>query len=204
MRDTVSSASSCVRLGGLGLSSNSTVGRPSFVPHMRDYGGRGTQLQFFTHVLSLSLLGRYRSSQTGQTVNLLAYAFQGANPCRPTIYCHECKHLHSAVVATRRDFEANNIDRTTLCKLYSSYASIEDIDLFLLRASQIFPSMNCGVASVLLHDRLKAGKVVYGKYKHHCHSFLLLEDETVIDITADQYGGPPIYVGALIAPWSLK
>ncbi len=27
--------------------------------------------------------GGYRSSQTGQTVNLLANAFQGANPCPP-------------------------------------------------------------------------------------------------------------------------
>ena len=28
-------------------------------------------------------MGGYRSSQTGQTVNLLAHAFQGANPCPP-------------------------------------------------------------------------------------------------------------------------
>ena len=29
-------------------------------------------------------LGRYRSGQPGQTVNLLAYAFAGSNPARPT------------------------------------------------------------------------------------------------------------------------
>ena len=29
-------------------------------------------------------MGRYRSGQTGQTVNLLAFAFQGSNPCLPT------------------------------------------------------------------------------------------------------------------------
>ena len=29
-------------------------------------------------------MGGYRSGQTGQTVNLLAYAFQGSNPCPPT------------------------------------------------------------------------------------------------------------------------
>lgn len=28
---------------------------------------------------------RYRSGQTGQTVNLLAFAFQGSNPCLPTM-----------------------------------------------------------------------------------------------------------------------
>ncbi len=30
--------------------------------------------------------GRYRSGQTGQTVNLLAYAFLGSNPSLPTIH----------------------------------------------------------------------------------------------------------------------
>ena len=32
-----------------------------------------------------SLVGRYRSGQTGQTVNLLAFAFGGSNPPLPTI-----------------------------------------------------------------------------------------------------------------------
>ena len=31
-------------------------------------------------------MGRYRSGQTGETVNLLAYAFSGSNPLLPTIY----------------------------------------------------------------------------------------------------------------------
>jgi hypothetical protein len=30
-------------------------------------------------------MGRYRSGQTGQTVNLLAHAFAGSNPALPTI-----------------------------------------------------------------------------------------------------------------------
>ena len=32
----------------------------------------------------LRVVGRYRSGQTGQTVNLVAYAFEGSNPSRPT------------------------------------------------------------------------------------------------------------------------
>lgn len=32
----------------------------------------------------LLIEGRYRSGQTGQTVNLLAHAFAGSNPARPT------------------------------------------------------------------------------------------------------------------------
>ena len=33
---------------------------------------------------SKKILGRYRSGQTGLTVNQLAYAFGGSNPSRPT------------------------------------------------------------------------------------------------------------------------
>ena len=33
---------------------------------------------------NLRLAGRYRSGQTGQTVNLLAHAFEGSNPSLPT------------------------------------------------------------------------------------------------------------------------
>jgi hypothetical protein len=40
------------------------------------------------------LPGRYRSGQTGQTVNLLAYAFNGSNPFLPTIFrARGCAHL---------------------------------------------------------------------------------------------------------------
>ncbi len=31
------------------------------------------------------VMGRFRSGQTGQTVNLLAYAFAGSNPALPTL-----------------------------------------------------------------------------------------------------------------------
>jgi hypothetical protein len=36
-----------------------------------------------TSIMRISL-GRYPSGQRGQTVNLLAYVFQGSNPCLPT------------------------------------------------------------------------------------------------------------------------
>lgn len=35
-------------------------------------------------ILSPKFLGRYQSGQLGQTVNLLAFAFAGSNPARPT------------------------------------------------------------------------------------------------------------------------
>jgi hypothetical protein len=37
----------------------------------------------FDHFLKRT--GRYRSGQTGQTVNLLAYAFAGSNPALPIL-----------------------------------------------------------------------------------------------------------------------
>jgi hypothetical protein len=40
------------------------------------------------------LLGRYRSGQPGQTVNLLAYAFAGSNPARPTKTICESPRKH--------------------------------------------------------------------------------------------------------------
>ncbi len=42
---------------------------------------------YSVNVLSIIILdvGRYRSGQTGQTVNLLAYAFAGSSPARPTM-----------------------------------------------------------------------------------------------------------------------
>ncbi len=37
--------------------------------------------------------GRYRSGQTGETVNLLAHAFEGSNPSRPTTKSLNFGHL---------------------------------------------------------------------------------------------------------------
>jgi hypothetical protein len=36
-----------------------------------------------TQMPNWTIPGRYRSGQTGQTVNLLAYAFSGSNPLLP-------------------------------------------------------------------------------------------------------------------------
>ncbi len=47
----------------------------------------GGVLALFTKLrqnTSVPNVGRYRSGQTGQTVNLLAQAYEGSNPSRPT------------------------------------------------------------------------------------------------------------------------
>ena len=52
--------------------------------------------------------GRYRSGQTGQTVNLLAYAFEGSNPSLPTISCVENHTMTDP--STTIDEETENSD----------------------------------------------------------------------------------------------
>ena len=68
----------------------------------------------------------------------------------------------------------------------------------------MFPNLNCGLATVYLRKLFSDGRIVNGKYKDNNHTFLLLEDSVVVDITSDQYGGPKVYVGPLQSPWSLE
>lgn len=50
---------------------------------------------------------RYRSGQTGQTVNLLAYAFEGSNPSLSTIFAR--KGLHNPTNHSPRQATGRNI-----------------------------------------------------------------------------------------------
>ncbi len=84
--------------------------------------------------------------------------------------------------------------------LYQKYQHIENIELFIERASVLFPTLNCGIASVYLEYVLGTGRVVQGKFNTHHHTFLFIDGITVVDITADQYAGPVIYIGPLNVP----
>jgi hypothetical protein len=44
---------------------------------------------------------------------------------------------------------------------------------------------------------------VRGTYSGYSHTFLLLGGN-VVDITADQFDGPPVYVGPLTQPWEVQ
>lgn len=117
--------------------------------------------------------------------------------------------LNTVVVKARRKFENYQIDPVLLQRLYEAYnPEVEDSRLFVERGLRQFPFLNCGLASVYLKKVLGTGKVINGKYLDQNHTFLLIEnfneDAIVIDITADQYGGPPIYVDSLQPPWSLQ
>lgn len=121
----------------------------------------------------------------------------------------ELSTIQNAVVEARKQFEDHRVDTQTLEKLYAAYnPDVGDVALFIQRARELFPHLNCGLASVYLREILNLGTVTQGEYLNHDHTFLLIENEqdspTVADITSDQYGGPPVYVGPLQAPWALK
>lgn len=54
-----------------------------------------------------------------------------------------------------------------------------------------------------MQHRLSEGEIRNGSYAGHGHTFLVIEG-VVVDITADQFDGPDVYVGPLVAPWSLQ
>jgi hypothetical protein len=99
-----------------------------------------------------------------------------------------------------------------------------------LRTVEDFPYNACDDASAELRERIGYGEIIRGSYGkddggHYdrqkrtwvsgysedigdrYHSFLLvgetaLGNYTIVDITADQFDGPAIYVGAMTPPWS--
>lgn len=109
--------------------------------------------------------------------------------------------LLNQAINIRQDFEGGNVPESILVDLYTKYADIEDPQLFVQRAKKIFPKGNCGLATLYLKKALDIGEIIQGKYAEESHTFLLIGDQ-VIDITADQYDGPKVYVGPLVAPWS--
>lgn len=104
----------------------------------------------------------------------------------------------------RKSFEERTVSRDRLEDLYRTYQpEVLDIGLFVESAQRLFPNLNCGLASVYLQAEIGLGEIIQGFFNDAPHTFLAIND-TIIDITADQYGGPPIYVGPLVGQWSRK
>lgn len=111
--------------------------------------------------------------------------------------------LREIAQAVRKDFESGRIDEKVLQGLYEGYNPIIDVGLFVRRSRDLFPALNCGLASVYLRDVLGEGEVRQGSYNGENHTFLLIQGKTLVDITADQYGGPAVYVGPIKKPWRI-
>jgi len=105
----------------------------------------------------------------------------------------------------RKSFEDGSVyDSLILRTVYMELRPQAHIDETLRYCRGSFPRGNCGLASAYLKHALHRGRVVDGSYEGLEHSVLLFEPEMVIlDITADQFGGPSIYLGPVIPTWSL-
>ncbi|MCT7376303.1 hypothetical protein [Chelativorans salis] len=109
----------------------------------------------------------------------------------------------AVALQARREFEAGACDRRLLGELYRQYnPAVGDSELFVTRALSIFPRLNCGLASLYLRHQLQAGEIIRGTFRSASHT-VLVADAVLIDITADQFGGPAVYVGKPVPPWRL-
>lgn len=112
--------------------------------------------------------------------------------------------LKKIAARIRSDLQHSCINIEKLAVWYHAYNStIKNPKEFVVTAVRQFPKLACGVAAVYMSHIVARGRPHYGFYGKNPHTFLLLGDGSIIDITADQYGGPPVYFGPLRQPWSL-
>lgn len=126
----------------------------------------------------------------------------------------------------RREWEQDAIDYKLLCKLYRKWVEEfgltdhrVELDDYGIRsivqlARHYFPKGCCGVASCWLARKIPDSKLVHGAYQirkkkwfglkvkvtEEPHTWIETGD-TIIDITADQFGGPKIYIGPVKEPY---
>jgi hypothetical protein len=106
------------------------------------------------------------------------------------------------ITQVRKQFEEGGINQELLSQLYEDYAQVGDTTKFVSKAKEIFPRGNCGLATLYLRQII-GGEIIRGAYANQGHTFLML-DKRIIDITADQFGGPKVYIGPLRSPWALR
>lgn len=111
------------------------------------------------------------------------------------------RRITSTAKRVRKEFENQAVDKKLLAELYRAYnQNVTNIDKFVDQAISLFPRLNCGLASVYMQHVLGEGEIVKGKYKDNHHTYLQI-DGLIVDITADQFGGPSVYVSPLKFPW---
>jgi hypothetical protein len=108
--------------------------------------------------------------------------------------------LYHAAIDAREQLSRRRVDPELLARLYYAYNRIPDVDAFVESGLRMFPRLCCGLASSYLRGRLGEGVVCRGSYGGQRHSYLLVRG-SVLDITADQFGGPEVYHGPLVSPW---
>lgn len=116
----------------------------------------------------------------------------------------DLEEVKKVAFEVRKRFESKQVDKEELKKLYLAYHDACCMDDFLDQAEKIFPKLNCGLTAVYLQKVLGKGEIIKGYYERNPHTFLLIDNYYIVDITSDQYDGPEIYVGPLKSPWALN
>lgn len=102
----------------------------------------------------------------------------------------------------RKAFETQAIPSQELIDAYQAYHPTKNIKQIVQSSQKTFPHGTSKLTAAYLQKEIGTGTIVHGNYKGKQHAFLKV-GKTIIDITADQYGGPAVYVGPLKAPWDL-
>ncbi len=121
------------------------------------------------------------------------------------------EEIRGIATTVRKEFESGEVDRELLEKIFRECRSqpVSNAHYYVQQALRQFPKNCCEIASVYLQTRLHIGHLEHGLYEdRRCpssggHGVLLLDHSMIADITADQFGGPPVYVGPLRHPWRL-
>jgi hypothetical protein len=114
--------------------------------------------------------------------------------------------IYQIATEVREGFELQSLDPKIVWSRYCRWvpdARHWDKDKFLSLANTAFPLGCCGLASAFLSEEVDIGCGIpeHILYKDEPHT-ILLGSLAMIDITADQFGGPRIYVGPMVRPWS--
>lgn len=119
--------------------------------------------------------------------------------------------LMSEALAVREMLSTKSYDKDEIVHLtqnFYSKSNPEHIQRSVEACLPNFPRGCCDFASLLLQDRIQDGEVTTGVYYKRprafdAHAFLQLGG-ILCDLTADQFGGPRIYIGEFVLPWALK
>lgn len=115
-----------------------------------------------------------------------------------------CAMARGLASELRLALERRTVPFRLLVELYSTYnPAVVAPQTFCRRALDQFPRGACGLASLVLGFTLRTGTVVHGAYAGQAHTFLVFGPGLIADITAGQFAGPAVHVGALAPPWTI-
>lgn len=126
-------------------------------------------------------------------------------------------------IQARKEFEDKSVKVQYLKSLVETHlAYIADnykdgLTQWIEQSVANFPANCCELGAAVLLDRIGEGIIAHGRYEHEpigphnirkSHTFWVQlesvgEIRLMADTTADQYGGPPIYVGTIKHPWTI-